>query len=291
MTEDPRGPLYSVVCTDTNPYGNWQTEFLEHTWVRSEMTGELVRLVATPNREPLPRHHTARVFRTSAPNTHPDFEGPYFPINRLFSLQEWLERERPVGTVLILDCDFAFRSPIDLHAEPGRPIGQRWEDAPNLDAFFDGWGAKTRTPDPDFTVGVQRITWPLLIHTSDLRRIIQRWIDLTIAIRAKDRLWESDMVALPIVLAEYGLVCDFETLGAWMPWPNELVADAPIVHYCQPVLNHAGEVLWYKQKYQPWALLDFDPDDAALPYCRDLMRMFKRFAAMKHAASKLTSHT
>ena len=28
MIDDPHGPLYSVVCTDTNPYGTWQTELL-----------------------------------------------------------------------------------------------------------------------------------------------------------------------------------------------------------------------------------------------------------------------
>ena len=65
MIDDPHGPLYSVVCTDTNPYGTWQTEFLEHSWLRSGMPGELVRLVGTPNGEDLPRHATARVVRTA----------------------------------------------------------------------------------------------------------------------------------------------------------------------------------------------------------------------------------
>ena len=52
----------------------------------------------------------------------------YTGMNRLHSLAEWLENERPVGTVMILDCDFAFRAAVVKRAAPGRPIGQIWYD-------------------------------------------------------------------------------------------------------------------------------------------------------------------
>ncbi len=283
MIDDPHGPLYSVVCTDTNPDGTWQTEFLEHTWLRSGMPGELVRLVAAPNGEALPRHQTARVVRTSAKNTHHCFDGDYVPMNRLHSLNEWLERERPVGTILILDCDFAFRSSINRRAEPGQPIGQEWQDF----AMVGDLAEVAEALRPGVVSRVQRVTWPLLIHTSDLRRIIQRWVDVTAHIRRSLQLWESDMFALTIVLAEYGLSCELETLGAWMPWPDDVVGNAPIVHYCQPVLDRNGGLLWYKQDYAPWTPLPFDPNDAELSYCRELLTMLQRFAALKSAASEV----
>lgn len=280
MIDDPYGPLYSVVCTDTNPYGTWQTEFLEHTWLRANMPGELLRLVGTPSNEPLPTHHTARVLRTSASNSHPRLDEDYTGMNRLHSLAEWLDSERPVGTVLILDCDFAFRAPLARRADPGRPIGQLWHDV-----NWDGrWGDLAETISPGVRASMQRVTWPLLIHTSDLRRMIARWVDLTAQIRAASGAWESDMIALPIVLAEYELTCDLEMLAAWMPWPDDVVGDAPIIHYCQPVLDANGNTLWYKQQYTPWEPTGVELSEVALAYCTELMTMLDRYAALRRRA-------
>ena len=285
MIDDPHGPLYSVVCTDTNPYGTWQTELLEHSWVRAGMSGELIRLVGTPNGEKLPRHPTARVVRTAATNSHPRLDGDYTGMNRLHSLEEWLERERPVGTVLILDCDFVFRSPIDRRVDPGHPVGQLWWDFSMMGAWADAANAIS----PRIAARTQKVTWPLLIHTSDLRRIIRAWIDVAARLRKETGAWESDMVALTIVLAEHDLVCDLEMLAAWMPWPDDVVGDAPIIHYCQPVLDNAGETLWYKQGYEPWTPTGTDPDAAALGYSSELLVMIDRFAALRRAAHQAGS--
>lgn len=281
MIDDPHGPLYSVVCTDTNPYGTWQTEFLEHTWLRSGMPGELLRLVGTPSGEDVPKHRTARVVRTSATNSHPRLDAEYTGMNRLHSLAEWLESERPVGTVLILDCDFVFRAPLVHHAPPGRPLGQLWWDF----SVEGGWSEIANEITPGISENAQRVTWPLLIHTSDLRRIIRRWVEVTARIRNTTGAWESDMMALVLVLAEYEITCDLEMLAAWMPWPDEVVGDAPIIHYCHPVLDRDGERLWYKQQYTPWQSLDLDPEAAELRYCREFMTMFDRYVELRRAAA------
>ena len=283
MIDDPHGPLYSVVCTDTNPYGTWQTEFLEHTWLRAHMPGELLRLVGTPNGEPLPIHHTARVVRTAATNTHPRLDHDYTGMNRLHSLAEWLENERPVGTVMILDCDFVFRSALVKRATPGRPIGQEWWDF----TWSGHWRDLAEEISPGVGPALQAVTWPLIIHTSDLRRIIDRWVEVTARIRAQSGAWESDMIALPIVLAEHELTCQLEMLAAWMPWPDDVVGDAPIIHYCQPVLDRAGDTLWYKQQYTPWEPTGVTTSDVALGYCGELLTMFDRYAALRRRADSL----
>jgi hypothetical protein len=286
MIDDPHGPLYSVVCTDTNPYGTWQAEFLEHTWLRANMPGELLRLVGTPNGEPLPRHRTARVVRTAATNTHERLDHDYTGMNRLHSLAEWLEKERPVGTVLILDCDFAFRAPLSKRAKPGQPIGQDWHDF----EWSGPWGDLAEEISPGIAPWLQAVTWPLIIHTSDLRGMIDRWIEVTAQIRATSGAWESDMIALPIVLAERKLVCKLEMLAAWMPWPDDVVGDAPIIHYCQPVLDTAGNTLWFKQQYTPWEPTGVTLDDVALGYCAELLAMFDRYAALRRRADAVANH-
>ena len=92
------------------------------------------------------------------------------------------------------------------------------------------------------------------------------------------------MIALPIVLAERELVCQLEMLAAWMPWPEDVVGDAPIIHYCQPVLDGSGNTLWYKQQYTPWEPTGVTLSDVALEYCAELLTMFDRYAALRRRA-------
>jgi hypothetical protein len=73
----------------------------------------------------------------------------------------------------------------------------------------------------------------------------------------------------------------YETLGAWMNWPEEFVAGAPIIHYCQPVVGKDGARLWFKQGYTPWDPIGVDPNDAALDYCRDLLHLLDEFAGLQ----------
>ncbi|MCP4963858.1 MAG: hypothetical protein GY926_01340, partial [bacterium] len=113
--------LFTVVCTDVSPNARWQTELLEHTWARVGMPGELIHLAAVDDHA-LPKHQFARVVGTkSRSNSHPRLSTGYVPMNRLLSLQAWLEDERPVGTVLLLDCDMVFRAPVHQRSSPGAP--------------------------------------------------------------------------------------------------------------------------------------------------------------------------
>jgi hypothetical protein len=73
-------------------------------------------------------------------------------------------------------------------------------------------------------------------------------------------------------------------LSAWTPWPEEVVAGAPILHACQPVLRDDGDVMWFKQTYSPWDEVA-EPNRAELDYCRDLLRMLNRYAALRRKAA------
>lgn len=279
---DPTDTIYTVTCTDTNPYGTWQCEFQEHTWIQVHQPGELVRLVALPAGEAPPRHEHARVVTTGATNTHPATEKSYAGYNRLHSLLEWLETEQPEGTVLIMDSDFVFRAPIERTVTPGHPVAQEWYNFGNLRGQ---WAEIAATICPDIHDRYQRITWPMLIHTQDLLSLMPRWRDITAIYRKLNGAWESDMIGLIVAAAEQGITFELDTLGAWMNWPEDFVRGAPIIHYCQPVEAADGTRLWYKQGYRPWTEVDVDPDDAALDYCRDLLRMLQEFIALKRASA------
>jgi hypothetical protein len=270
-------PIYSIVCTDAHPGAQWQCEFLEHTWRQVGQPGELLRLFAAEDTTPLPLHRHARVVRTRPSNTHPQTGDLYPPYNRLYSLQEWLERERPQGSVLLLDCDFVFRAPLTHVATPGAPVAQEWyafHAGPPLlevmEALVPGIGPH-----------IQPVTWPACIHTDDLRRLMPRWIHHTGEVRTRLRGWESDMFAFIIASAELGIRYRLETLSAWIDWPDTFVEGAPILHYCRPVEAEDGTSLWYKWDYRPWEPLGVDPKQARLRYCEELVRMLEAYAALR----------
>ncbi len=275
-------PIYTLVCTDTAPYANWQCQVLAHTWHAAGQPGELVRLVAAPLGGPLPTHRHARVVRTRARNVHPRSGDRYVPYNRLFSALEWLRTERPVGTVLLVDPDVVFRAPVTRGVAPGAPRAQRWVGF-NLTGSVaeDVVVRETGVAAGD----LQGVTWPALIHTADLEVLLPRWIELTADVREATGLWESDMIAFVGAAAEMGLRFTPATIAAFVNWSEEEVAGAPIIHYCQPVEDADGNILWTKHHYRPWDRIDVDPRAARLDYCRDLL------AILQEAVSALGSRS
>jgi hypothetical protein len=249
--------LYSVVYADAGPYFDWQCELLEYTWKRVGQPGELLRLVTCGEEITLPRHRYMRVVRTVP---QPPSDLGYRPFQRLFALRQWLANERPQGTVLLLDSDMVFRRAVPGEAEPGSPRAQFWADY--------------RPPGPL----TQAATWPILIHTSDLERLLPRVIAFTAAIYTATRRWETDMYALVSAAAASGLRFSLEPIGAFVGWPDEVVGECPIVHYCQDVTANNGEILWAKRAYKPWARVP-GAERARHSYCRDLLALLDEYAA------------
>jgi hypothetical protein len=108
-----------------------------------------------------------------------------------------------------------------------------------------------------------------------------------------------------VAVAESRLRVRFETLGAWMDWPEDFVAGAPIIHYCQPVEHRDGSRLWYKQNWRPSARVErapgdprldtrpyeplgLDPNNAKLDYCRDLLHLLDEYVRMQLDGSVAT---
>ena len=273
--------ISSVICTDTADKVHWQCELLEYSWSKVNQPGKLVRLVACDEDAILPDHRHAEVIRTAPSNVHPVTKDEYAPYNRLFSFQEWLDKAKPEGTVLILDPDCVFRKPLKTEVVAGSPIGQDWLDFGTSNALRDTIRASS---DIDIDA-LQPVTWPALIDCNDLHRLLPRWIELTATIRQQNGLWESDMFAFVAASAELGLEYQLATTTAWMPWPEEKVKGAPLVHYCQTIKTRDNNELWGKHHYLPW---EQPPDSslAKLDYCRDLLTLLDEHVQLKNAEQR-----
>jgi hypothetical protein len=235
--------IYTVVSTDVNPYIDWQCELLEYTWRRAAQPGELIRIVTCTGDVPLPRHRHARPVRMTPHQSAHDYK-PF---------------ERPEGTVLVVDPDVVFRRAIAGEASRGAPRAQLWVDY---------------TPVSPRT---QAATWPMLIHTADLEGLLPRWISFTAAIHRATHRWESDMHALVSAAAASGLTFSLEAIAAFVGWPDQVVGECPLVHYCQDVVSVDGEVLWTKRSYRPWARVP-GAGRARHGYCRDLLALVDEYA-------------
>ena len=282
--------FYTVFSTTDNPYMNWQSELLEYSWKEVGQPGELIRLVATADREHLPSSQYAKVVPTWPWDIHPLTGDQYLIYNKPASLSQWLATDKPEGTVLFIDPDCVFRAPVHRKVLEGHPVSQNWiEWRPELTYYPPDQG-------PPFDLIkqfckknldlVRGVMIPTLIHTNDLKRLVPRWLEVTGQIRQGVRnregrpLWESDMFGYIIAAAEYGLVHEQANLGICTNWSPMDVPDAPIIHYCQSIQSNEGEALWNKRSYQPWEKIE-DPQRAQHDFGRDLFNMLNRLVETK----------
>lgn len=286
--------IYTVFSTTDSPYQQWQSELLEYSWKKVGQPGELVRLIATDDPASLPEHRYAHCVATRNWQIHPFTGDDFAPYNKPSSLLEWIYRERPYGTILLLDPDCVFRAPVDREVVPGKPVGQHWIDWHMTETPPFGLGdsfSKIRPYCVEDSTTADPVMIPHLVHSRDMQRIALRWLELTGLVRQHVRnhqdnpMWESDMFGFIMACAEYGLRTELGTLGICTNWSPDVVKDAPIIHYCQEILDRKGKPIWSKGRYRPWEPAP-DPSLAAEDYGRDLLALVNGYVQQRVGASE-----
>lgn len=249
--------VYSPAAHTENAM-QWQAELLGYSWGRARQPGELVHLVAERPGAPIPSHPLARVFETQSWSPHPYTGDLYPPYQKAAALLEWLFVENVEGTVLLLDPTCAFRAPVSEEVKPGQAKGTAWSELPRGEGPF-GLG-----PDFAFLAGIcvdralelPAVTLPVLIHTTDLRKIAARWLELMSIIRAEtagNAAVPADKIAYVIAAAEARIPHAVAELGV-----STEAADgtAPILDYRRPISSRDGTVLWDPGTYRNWDRVD-----------------------------------
>ena len=180
--------ILTVISTTNTAKDQWQAELLEHSWQQVGQSGELVRLVACGLNEELPQHSFARVVRTRPWCPHPYVSDSYLPYNKPASILEWLIGERIDATLLLLDSDSVLLETFDQEIGPGQALAHTWREVKvgekgpfglpkqynNLNAFCVNRNLR-----------LKKVQYPLLIHSSDLIKILARWLELIGIIRSQ----------------------------------------------------------------------------------------------------------
>jgi hypothetical protein len=294
--------FYTVFSTNLAPQMQWQSDLLEYSWKRAGQEGTLIRLVATDDPDKLPQQKYAECVATRLWDTHPDTGDAYPIYNKPASLLEWLFRDHPEGSVLLIDPDCVFRSSVNRHVAPGFPVAQSWIGwslskssrknpfgLPRAFSFLNDHCARV-------DLSIAPVMIPILIHTSDLRKICARWLELCGVIRTNFRnwegapIWESDMYAYLVACAEYHLPHEPACLGICTNWRPQDAPDAPIIHYCQPIKDRQGQELFNKFRPDP-----LRPIDTTLQleedYGRDLIALINDYVSgFAERAEKINSN-
>jgi hypothetical protein len=149
------------------------------------------------------------------------------------SLLEWLFVERVEGTVLLLESTSVFHAPVSSEVTRGQAQGTAWRDIPRGDGPF-GLG-----PEFEFlakfcvnrALDLPAVTLPLLIHTTDLRKIVPRWLELMSIIRAETAsrtqgpVPDANRIAYVIAAAEAGIAHTTASLSVTTDAPQSLLAE------------------------------------------------------------------
>jgi hypothetical protein len=93
-----------------------------------------------------------------------------------------------------------------------------------------------------------------MIHSSDLLKILARWLELTGLIRTQVRSHlgppaESAKIAYSIAAAEYRIPHSTKKLVVTSP---ERKADRPVLNYSQPIESSKGKIVWDTEAYSAW---------------------------------------
>jgi hypothetical protein len=281
--------IFTVFCASSSSELGWQSELLAHSWVRAGQPGELVRLVASSSFAAPPCHPRVRDVKTTPWSPHPYTGDVYAPYNKAAALMEWLFVEPVEGTVLLLEPTFVFRSSVTEELRPGEGKATAWGELPRGEGPF-GLPAGFEFLQEycvERALTLPPVTPPLLIHTTDLRRIAARWLELMSLIRIETGQGtadaaNADQIAYAIAAAEVGIVHTNVELRATT---DAVETRAPILDCRQPVRAPDGTALWEAAKYAPWDAVPVE--SAGTGVGRELLGLLGEMAARREPSQKL----
>jgi hypothetical protein len=283
--------IFTVFGTTATEAMQWQSELLEYSWGRVKQPGELVRLVGLGPHDALPRQRLARVVGTLSWSPHP-YTGDVYPAyNTAASLLEWLFAERIEGTILLVEPHCVFRAAVATEVAPGAARAAAWPGLPRRGEGPFGLGPRFAFLDRfcvNRTLEPPAVKMPLLIHSSDLRKLAARWLELTSIIRAETAqstdgsLGDADEIAYAVAAAEGGIPHAVDDLAVDTSARD---STAPLLDYSRPIESERAQAVWDERVYRGWDRVD--PQGAAPGTGREFLAVLEEYVARRAEGGEL----
>ncbi len=147
--------------------------------------------------------------------------------------------------------------PVCEEIEPGEVLAAPWPEMPTGDGPF-GLAPSLRFLEcycVNRELTLAPVQLPLIIHSSDLRKIAPRWAELTAIIRSprpRTHHGKLELCRPPRILARSrGVPTEARTPRATNRHRRR-ARDAPVIDYTRPIESARGEIVWDEQIYQSW---------------------------------------
>eukprot|EP00850_Spirogloea_muscicola_P011540 SM000072S21174 [mRNA] locus=s72:97305:104460:+ [translate_table: standard] len=316
-----RGAIHVIVTSNGSPYLNWQNRIMYHTYQKvaalpeSDMkyfTRVLHRSKPDALMEEIP------TFRVEPLDATCDEWCEYPVASRPNAIQQWLDSDDPKGDwVFMIETDYVFVKPARIPATGraiGFPFGYISPTHGAVSSVMERHGYACRLPCSSFRDSVSSYfpegdvkdipgtgNAPTLMPTSELRRVVPLWVDLTAKIEADEDAkqalgWVREMYAFSLAAAKAKVEIDLPAMpGAIMSQPpaDEVVGDALLLHYTwgSVIKDHESQrVVWsfdkrtYTARGMPDRILE-PPQDLATEAQKVLIQM------MNEAIDSLPKYT
>lgn len=269
--------VHTIYSMSNSPYQDWQADLLDWSFVRSGQPGNLIRLCSEDSHFPGRPHSRSRVGETLLTPNYAQIDWPYYrfwrcniPVSPFKRKIDWPVMNKPGSlqylfehrafdeddTLIFLDPDMVFTKPWIPALERGTVCGQKWFG-------YTKSYCEQSSIHPELCPETQDdcIMYPYAINAGDLKGMLT---DFEYFSRegykkaTRDHVgdnWMSDMPAFQTAMTKHDLVMEpYDNIGLCNNWENNNDPDAPILHYCQPALDHEGNQIWRKSGYVPWQL-------------------------------------
>jgi hypothetical protein len=243
---------YIIYSISNSPYQEWQADLLDYSFMNVQQPGELIRLCSIDSKNPKRKIPLSKAGLTlGTPNFSrltPDIDWPV--MNKPGSLKFLFSKNlfNDEDTLMFLDPDMIFIKPWEPEVESGRAFGQMWK------GYSTQYCQKTSIqPDLCPAGAHQSLMYPFAIKAGDMKDIVHDIERFSRAGYLKCNDWMADMSAFVTAMVNNGIGMETrENIGLCNNWDNTDDQSAPIVHYCRPIKNRDGDIIWGKWRYQPW---------------------------------------
>jgi hypothetical protein len=164
------------------------------------------------------------------------------------------------ATLLLLDLDSVLIQPVAEEVVAGGALGNRWQSWPAGQGPF-GLAEPYRKLE-SYCVNRElkpaKVQFPLLIHSTDLRKMASRWLEWTGLIRStiqlpQGKVLDAHKLAYNLAAAEYRIPHKALKLAATS---SERKVGTAVLDYSLPIETPAGKIVWDTETYQPWSQTD-----------------------------------
>lgn len=267
---------YIIYSISNSPYQEWQADLLDYSFKKVKQPGTLIRLCSEDAKFPKRETPISRAGITiSTPNYSsltPEIDWPI--MNKIGSLSYLFKENyfRDEDTLIFLDPDMIFIKAWDPEVDRGTACGQKWK----------GYGrtyCQKTSIQPELCPAAEDecLMYPYAIKAGDMKMMVDDIEHFSAKGYMKCNDWMADMSAFVIAMVKNGIATQTEeNIGICNNWDNNNDENAPIMHYCKPILDKTNKEIWGKWVYRPWEMPP-DYSQATNKVDKELLKMLREY--------------